>query len=122
MNPITGHAKADILGQSYTIRFDWDALAEVKEKHGENPSLDDLDVLASLGSIGMCKFHPEMTPEKIKELSPPVIPFVNDVRGALTWAYFGGEALPEDDKKKVSSILIGWLRRIKQRLRMGSTP
>ena len=64
-----------INGQRYQIRFSWDALQEINGKHGDGPNMFNPDVVASIAAIGMAKYHPEMTAQKIKELSPPLIPF-----------------------------------------------
>jgi len=53
------------------------------------------------------------------ELSPPLIPFANDVQQALQWAYFGDKSVPEDDGVKKKRTLIGWLRHIKARFWRG---
>lgn len=111
MSKITGEVDIDLCGEVYSIRFDWDALAAVKDAHGDAPNLFDSDVLASVASMGMKKRHPELTPEKIRELSPPLVPFANTVQQALQYAYFGGEALPDDDEKK-SPQKTGLLSRI----------
>ena len=115
MNSTTGEYEIDIWGKPYAVRFDWDTLAEVTEKHGDSPNLFNPGVVASVASIGMKKRHPEMTPERIKELSPPLIPFAKGIQAALHSAYFGAESLPQsegDEKKKTSQKKGGLLRRI----------
>ena len=119
MNPITGEYGIQIADQQYTVRFDWDALAEVTEKHGDNPNVFNPEVVASVASIGMQKRHPEMTPQRIKELSPPLVPFAKCVQAALKYAYFGADELPvetvdDDSKKKTSPKRAGLCQRIKR--------
>ncbi|GAF93543.1 unnamed protein product, partial [marine sediment metagenome] len=122
MNPITGEHDIEIGGQRYTVRFDWDALAEVTTKHGDSPNLFSPDVVASVASIGMKKHHPEMTPERIKELSPPLVPFAKSIQTALQYAYFGDEALPEDSKKKKSPRKGGLCQGIRRLFGKASAP
>ena len=111
---ITGRKQTIINGKTYILRFTWEALAQVSEKYGDSPDLFSPEVVAYVGSVGMINRSPEMTPEKIMELSPPLIPFANDVQQALQWAYFGDEGVPDEVKKK--QTLIGWLKRIVRRL------
>ena len=113
---ITGMKRIDIDGKSYSLRYTWAVLAEVAEKYGDSPNLFDPETVAFVGSAGLRERHPEMTPEKIMELSPPLIPFANDVQQALQYSYFGDKGVPDDDGVKKKRILTGWLRRIKARL------
>ena len=115
---ITGTKQITIDGKSYFLRFNWAALAEVAGKYGENPNLFDPETLAFVGSAGLREKHPELTPEKLMEISPPLIPFANDVQKALTWAYFGSDDVPEDGVKK-KLTLIGWFSRTAKRLLPG---
>ena len=127
-NPITGTAQVEIGGKQYTIRFDWEAIAQVNAVHGDGPNMFDPIVVASVAAIGMKKYHPEMTAERIRELSPPLIPFAAAVQQALQWAYFGAEAPPQAEKKSRRSRQqagpkkTGWWRRIRWHVGMGSTP
>jgi len=122
MNPITGEGKVEIAGQEYTIRFDWSCLAEIETAHGNDPNLFNPDVVASVAAIGLKKYHPEMTADKIKELSPPLIPFAKEVQLAMKYAYFGNDPIPESNKteKKSNQQRGGLWQRIKQRLGMVS--
>ena len=119
---ITGMKRTDVDGKSYSLRYTWAVLAEVAEKYGDSPNLFDPETVAFVGSAGLRERHPEMTPEKIMELSPPLIPFTNDVQQALQWAYFGDKGVPEDDGDGVKKkrTLIGWIRHIGRRLSRGS--
>lgn len=100
MIPATGEKIITINGEPYTIRFTWRALAEIEHKHGDNPNLFDPDVIASVAAAGFKEKHPDMTPERIAELSPPLMPFVRDVQQALQWAYFGTESAPTEKEQK----------------------
>lgn len=120
MNQITGEAQIEIQGKKYTIRFDWEAIAEVNHVHGDNPNLFDTMVVASVAAIGMKKYHPDMTAERIRELSPPLVPFATAVQQALQWALFGAEEPTKAEKK--SRKRGGWWRRIVRRAGTESTP
>lgn len=119
MNPITGECEIEIAGRKYTLRYDWSALAEVEAAHGDSPNFFNAQVIASIAAVGMKRNHPEMTPEKIMDLSPPLVPFINTVQAAMQYAYFGAGAVPdkkEDEvKKNTSPLTAGLWRRLKQR-------
>ena len=102
MNPITGEAEINIAGKSYTIKYDWACLAEIETVHGDDPNLFNPDVVASIAAIGLKKNHPEITAEKIKDLSPPLVPFAKAVQDAMKFAYFGNEPIPEKQEEKKS--------------------
>jgi hypothetical protein len=109
---ITGMKQIVINGKSYYLRFTWAALSEVAGKYGDNPNLFDPETVAFVASAGMRERHPEMTPEKIMELSPPLYPFTNDVQQALKWAYFGSDKIPNDEDVKKKLNPIGLIKRI----------
>lgn len=112
---ITGEYKIIIDGEEYTLRYDWKALSEVEAAHGDTPNLFNSDIVASVASFGMVRKHPEMTKDRIIELSPPLVPFINSVQKALNWAYFGKDSTPEDtEKKKMLPTLAGLLRLLKR--------
>ena len=64
-----------------------------------------------------------MTMERIKELSPPLIPFANQVHLAMKYAYFGNSKEKQDDKpedvKKNDRKRVGLWQHIKRLLGMG---
>ena len=117
---ITGLKETTINGKSYSLRYTWAVLAEVAEKYGDSPNLFQPETVAFVGSVGMRENHPEMTPEKLMELAPPLIPFANDVQQALQWAYFGDQGVPDGDGVKKKRTLTGWIRHIGRRLSRGS--
>jgi len=115
INKITGHAEIEIAGGKYTARFTWAAIAEVQEKYGDGPNMFNPDIVAGVAAIGFREHHPELTAEKIKELSPPLVPFARAIQEALQWAYFGPEVPPtEDTGEKKSQMKGGLFRRLKQ--------
>jgi hypothetical protein len=100
MSRINGEYKITIQGKEYILCFDWKALSEVEAAHGDTPNLFNSKVVASVASIGLIRNHPELTTGRIIELSPPLIPFINDVQKALNWAYFGEDSFPGIPEKK----------------------
>jgi len=116
MNPVTGTKRVDINGKGYTMRFTWAALAEVEAMYGDNPNLFNAEILSRVAAAGLRAFHPEMTPEAIMELSPPLIPFAKEVQQAMQWAYFGKEAIPEAKENVKKNLLMAGLSRLIKRL------
>jgi hypothetical protein len=103
-NPVTGERQVSINGKQYALRFTWAALAEIEQKHGENPSLFNPEVLASVAASGFVHRHPELTAEAIMELSPPIVPFAVAVQEAIRWANFGPEGPPESKAAEKKSL------------------
>ena len=95
MNPVTGEKAVVIGGQPCAMRFTWRALAEIESRFGDNPNLFNAEVVAAVAAAGLRDRHPDLTAERIMDLSPPLIPFARDVQQALRWAYFGPEDVPE---------------------------
>jgi hypothetical protein len=107
MSRINGEYKITIQGKEYILCFDWKALSEVEAAHGDTPNLFNSKVVASVASIGLIRNHPELTTGRIIELSPPLIPFINDVQKALNWAYFGKDNTPKAAEKKSLLKIVG---------------
>lgn len=121
MNPIRGAVDVELAGEMYTLRFDWNALAAIEAAQGDSPNLFDPHVVASVAAIGFAARHPELTAERIMELSPPLMPFAGIVQQALQLAYFGPESpdVSDDAKKKSGPERAGFWRRIQRRWRRG---
>jgi hypothetical protein len=122
MNKVTGEKIIEIGGERYVMRFTWRVLSELEQKYGDKPNLFDPVVIADFAAGGMRKKHPEMTAEKIMELSPPLIPCANAVQEALKWAYFGPGEMPQMDDVKKNRMMVGLLQRIAQRFKQESRP
>jgi len=119
MNPINGEKKVTINGQGYVMRFTWRALSEIEAKYGDNPNLFNAEVLAQVASAGLRDNHPEMTPEKIMDMSPPLMPFCVAVKEAIQWAYFGAEPIPKAEgqtdgvkKNRLADMLSRLIKRL----------
>ena len=115
MSKIDGEFVIEVAGHEYRLRYDWKALSEVEAAHGDTPNLWNAEVAASVAAFGFRRNHPDMTAERILELSPPLVPFIKAIQTALQWAYFGPEAVQDDDKKKAHQLKAGLLRRLFRR-------
>jgi hypothetical protein len=105
MSAITGEKELKIAGKKYILRFTWKALSEISEKYGDSPNIFKPEVVSDIASMGLIDKYPDMTPDKIMEISPPLIPFANEIQQAMTWAYFGDKDIPKieiDEKKNLS--------------------
>lgn len=101
MNILTGEKMVHIGGHDYVLKFTWRALSEIEQKYGDSPNLFDPDVIAVIAAIGLRDRHPEMTTERIMDLSPPLVPFAKAVQTAIQWAYFGPEGIPNEEGRSV---------------------
>lgn len=116
MNPVTGEKTVTINGTAYTLRFPWRALAEIEAMYGDNPNLFKAEILAAVASTGLRDKHPDMTPERIMDLSPPLIPFAREVQEVMRWAYFGAELPPPGDEGVKKNLPGGGLWQCLKRL------
>ncbi len=102
----------EIGGKARAVAFDWDALAKLKDAIG--PEFDvkiaqagyelDTAVLAVALSVGLKQHWPEVTPEIVKEASPPLIEVIEALERALHPAFYGSkEANPPNRKARRAS-------------------
>lgn len=123
MNPTTGEKTIVIAGVRCTLRFTWRALSEIEAAFGDNPNLSDPKVLARIAEAGLRDHNPDMTAERIIDLSPPLMPFAQDVQQALHWAYFGpGAPSAGTDEVKKKARPGRLLRSIMRLFGRGSPP
>jgi len=116
MNPVVCEKQIQIGSKPYILKFSWKALAEIEHQYGDNPNVLDPEIAAGVAAAGLRDRHPEMTAEKIFEISPPFIPFANAINQALQYAYFGIEPPSENDGvKKKDRRKGGWFRRFVRR-------
>lgn len=112
MNPITGEYQIEIGGNIYWLRFTWRAISEIEAKYGEKPNLFDPEVIAYIAAAGLKAKHPEMTAEKILDLSPPLVPFAQAIQQALQWAYFGKSIMPPEKSEEIKkNQAFHWLKK-----------
>lgn len=103
-NNYTGDTPLVWPGSSYTLRYDWRALAAIQtafegkiDEH-VGPALGDplshVDDFLTIVVAGLAKHHPEMTREAIEEMSPPVGITRDAVVAAINRASYGGNPPP----------------------------
>jgi len=97
-NPLKGEGAILLDGKSYPLRFTWSALAELQEKYPSGFNTARTDVLADLIAWGLRHVAPELTPEKIMDLSPPMIESIEAVNKALMIAYYGEKGPPKTEE------------------------
>ena len=96
-NPLKGEGAILLDGKSYPLRFTWSALAELQEKYPSGFNTAHTDVLADMISWGVRHVAPELTPEKIMDLCPPLLPAIEAVNHALMLAYYGPDGPPKTE-------------------------
>ena len=124
INYYRGAIEVDIDGPRQ-LRFGWDALARLSSELGQRydqvilraAESGDVDVLAKVLAIGL---NDQLTPEQIKEISPPVDIVSRAILAALSLAVWGSIEPPEEEEqtevpqnRKVRRTLLqklgGWL-------------
>jgi len=110
MNEYAGKYRIDINGNNYTLVYDWDALANIEGLCGLKAiqtlfTSINTGLLAQMLEIGLRRHHPEMTVDKLKELSPPYMPCVQAVDKALALAYYGVDTVKPEKKTLLKKIL-----------------
>ena len=102
VNAHRGEVSLEIAGKARTVVYDWDALARLKvalgpdydEKIAQAGLTLDLEPLATALAIGLARDWPDVTAEKLKALSPPVIEVTDAIGTALTRAFYGEAEVP----------------------------
>jgi hypothetical protein len=84
----------------YTLCYDWKAISAVQSKYGNKAFAElfdapNLATLAGILAIGLKKNHPEMTADKVMDISPPAVEAVKLIDRAVAFAYFGADGLKE---------------------------
>ncbi len=107
MSKHTGEFLVNLGGQSYRLIYDWAALSRIQDEVSKDALIDlpaaKPSEIAKLLSIGLNRNHPEMTAEKLMELSPPIISVLGMIDAAIAYAYYGSDGmkpLEEGEKKK----------------------
>ena len=71
-NPSRGVVHLEIYGKTYEMRLDWHGIAQVRRSYPEGYDLMNPEHLAVIMAVAMAKKHPEMTPDVIMDLGPPL--------------------------------------------------
>jgi hypothetical protein len=92
--PHAGEARVTFGGQQFTLVYDWRAFSMLG-KAGftgmDNLTPYEPERLAEVLAIGLARHHPEMTVERILDMSPPFIPVINAITRAIAYALTGPE-------------------------------
>jgi hypothetical protein len=92
-NPIAGTVPVTLHGKEYTLRFTWDAVAQVIRVYGEDRDLFNPEVLCGVAVIGLQAHHPGMTADDVRD-GAPISKVMSAVTRALHVAYFGEQEAP----------------------------
>lgn len=88
-------------GETYTVKYDWDALAKLRKLFGEEytaevlkaVSTENVEALAQIIAVGT---GGAITDKKVMKLSPPLHVVIEAVRVGFNVAYTGQEEPPEN--------------------------
>jgi hypothetical protein len=110
INQYKGEYLIDIGGQSYKLVYDWNALAVVSVNYSPAKVASlyntiDPKTLAGVLAAGLIKHHPEITAEKIIEISPAYMPCVEAVDKAMAYAYFGTDEIKSEKKNLLANLI-----------------
>jgi hypothetical protein len=104
INPHKGEVSLDLAGTPHVLVFDFDALACLEEKFGEDyraailAGLDKgrVSVIVPTLVIGLKARHPDVTEAAIRKASPPTVPVTTAIIRALNVSTFGPD-VPKAD-------------------------
>jgi hypothetical protein len=104
MNKYTGEVEIQLGAKKGILVFDWRAIAELQTKLGADAITDMFkqvkpSTIAEILLIGFKKKSPEVTMEEILDASPCLIPTVQAIEKAISFAYFGAEEPPKGGEK-----------------------
>ena len=119
-SPVQGQVQVEMSGSTYTLVYRWEAIDKLSQALPDEFDLSDLNTLGLVAAIGFAEFHPDLTPERIWELSPPINVLIGAVQQAQRYAYMGAEKPPAAEKKKPHPKVAGWLRRFASAFGWGS--
>lgn len=104
-NETRGEVVYTLHGFSYSMRYTWKAIGRLKAHFGDEYDAEiqkalnnqDLEAISRIVSAALIDSHPEMTPEHIFEMSPPIIPLMTAADEALRLAFWGSDKAPKED-------------------------
>lgn len=94
-NPVRGTITIDIDGKTYTMRLDWHGVAQVRRAFPDGYNLSDPEHLSVIMSVAMAKYHPEMNPDAIMDMSPPLELAIQSVTDMINYSWWGAKNAPE---------------------------
>lgn len=98
-NDYTGETPVEIGGKTYSLIYDWRALAKLRSNYTKEQlqALPDQspEALADMLVIGLERKHPNVTPDMILDLSPPVHAVAEAIDQAVLISYYGPKKAEE---------------------------
>lgn len=119
-SPVQGQVQVEMGGDTYTLVYRWEAIDKMSQALPDEFDLSDLNTLGLVASIGFAQHHPDLTPECLWEMSPPINVLISAVQQAQRYAYLGLEKPPKAEKKKRDPVVVGWRRRFASAFGWGS--
>lgn len=95
-NDIAGKTEVTLDGKTYTLRFDWDVIAEMTQEFPGGYNLMDPRHLSKILVYGLRHMNPDLDEQKIMGMSPALIPTMEAVGAAINCAYFGNPDGPKE--------------------------
>lgn len=102
-NPVRGIVNIEIEGETYEMRLTWHGVAQVRHIYPDGYNLADPNHLAVIMSIAMGHKHPDMSPDRIMDLSPPLETAISAVSTMIDYAWWGKKGEAEDKVKEEES-------------------
>ena len=99
-NPPRGTVFVEIDGKSYQMRLNWHGIAQIRRSYPEGYNLTDPEHLAVIMAVAMAHKHPEMTPDVIMDLSPPLEKAIDAVTDLINFSWWGAKTPPERKEKE----------------------
>ena len=89
-NPYRGEIEIQLNGEPAILVFDWRAVSLLQKEFGEEwfkvteKMGSDLELASRVVAIGLKKHMPAVTPERVMDASPPIVPVIRAVMEAIT--------------------------------------
>ena len=99
-NPTKGVTVITIDDQNYTMRLNWHGIAQIRRAYPEGYNLTDPEHLSVIMAVAMAEKHPEMTPDVIMDLSPPLEMAIDAVTDMINFSWWGSKTPPERKDEK----------------------
>lgn len=102
-NPEAGVVNFRIGDETFTMRLNWHGIAQIRRAYPEGYNLADPEHLAVIMSIAMSTKHPDMTPDRIMDLSPPLEKAIESVSDMINFSWWGQKTPPERKEEEVKA-------------------
>lgn len=101
MNAYRGEGEIVLNGRSLPVRFDWTAIARVKNEFPDGWKSDDIAHISKMLEIGLSHLNdPTLTAEFIVAVSPPLMPTIQALLTAQHRAWYGIDEAPQEAAKE----------------------